>query len=154
MYRWAEITDKVRELIGGRKVRSARSRAVGRVIYWVTGGRLDGWFLKQEQSGGPMMEQGIHCSTRPVHSTDDVVEVHAFGGNTSTETADLTIHDTVQANLRFAKGTVGHTCTHGVTRAGYFRFVLSVRSLSLLWTSPQPDVWQGAWRGRFVSSEG
>jgi predicted dehydrogenase len=109
MYGWANITDKTRELIGGQKVGLCQITGCWTVIDWVKHGGLGKWILKQDESGGPMIEQGIHLLDAARYLLqDDMVEVHAFGGNyLEPRTADLTIHDTVQANLRFAKGTLG-----------------------------------------------
>lgn len=135
MYRWAEITDKVRELIGDRKVNVCQITGCWAVIYWVTEGGLGKWFLKQDQSGGPMMEQGIHLLDAARYMLqDDAVEVHAFGSNyIEPRTADLTIHDTVQANLRFAKGTIGTHVHMWSYRGWIFQIRFIGNEFELLW---------------------
>ncbi|MBI4026642.1 MAG: Gfo/Idh/MocA family oxidoreductase [Verrucomicrobia bacterium] len=135
MYRWADITDRVREWLDGRKVSVCQITGCWSVIYWVKPDSPSQWLLRQDQSGGPMMEQGIHLLDAARRMLDDdVIEAHAFGGNPiEPKSANLTIHDTVLANLRFAKGTLGahvHSWSH---KGWIFQIRFVGHDFELLW---------------------
>jgi predicted dehydrogenase len=60
------------------------------------------WWLRPDQSGGPLNEQGTHLVDLSRHLLGEVVEVCAL----STAQADVT-RGTVSASLRFASGACG-----------------------------------------------
>lgn len=114
MYRWAEISDRMRELLAGRPLIACLIRGAWPVIFWEG---IPPWLVVKEKSGGPAVEQGVHLIDVARYMTgQDVAEIHAFGANVIAPKSDhLTIEDTVSMNLRFSGGTVGshlHNWSH------------------------------------------
>ena len=117
MYRWAEVAHRMRELLAGKTVNCCMVRGIWTVLFW---DGLPGWYLIKQQSGGMILDQGVHLIdvVRYVLQ-DDVSDVHAFGGNLIVPKREaMTVEDTVTVNLRFTRGTLG-TYAHGWAHRGW-----------------------------------
>lgn len=114
MYRWARITDRAREAVDGARLIACLIRGAWPVLSWQG---IPAWLPFKEQSGGPIVEQGVHLIDVARYITgDEVAEVHAFQQNTIIPRSDaITVEDTVMVNLRMASGAVGshlHNWSH------------------------------------------
>jgi predicted dehydrogenase len=97
-----------------RSVRFARDHVAGGAALalsaaWIGKVYRRDWWLRPDQSGGPLNEQGTHLVDLSRHLLGEVVEVCAL----STATTDAT-RGTVSASLRFASGacsTLLYSCS-------------------------------------------
>lgn len=117
MYRWARVTEHMRELLDGRVVLSCTVRGAWPVAYWEG---IPEWLLTRERSGGPIVEQGVHLlDVARYVLRDDVVEAQAFAANRLMPRGErATVDDTISVNLRFAGGALG-THLHNWSHRGW-----------------------------------
>lgn len=143
MYRWSPIADRLKELIAERPVNICQITACWSMIRSSRDsarrkGTGDPWLLKQEISGGPMIDQGIHLidAVRFILN-DDVASVHGIGSNLlEPRAADLSIYDTIMANYQFARGTVG-SHVHSWSYTGWvFQIRMIGADFDFLWDIP------------------
>ena len=113
MYRWSQVTDRMRELLDGRSIGSCMIRGIWACAFW----EMPGYYYIQEKSGGPIGDQGVHMIDAARYMMrDEVTAVHAFGSNKIIPKTDtFTIEDTVSTSLQFRSGTIGaylHSWSH------------------------------------------
>ncbi len=104
MYRWLAPVDRARELLRDRRVAAVRSVFLcGPAIEH----NLPGWFLLQDRSGGPLLDQGIHVLDLQRYFAGEVGSVHA-GANTlfNQRTPEFTIQETYALELNYTCGAV------------------------------------------------
>jgi len=114
MYRWARITEHMRDALAGRTVIACLIRGAWPVAFW---DGIPPWLLVEEKSGGPIVEQGVHLLDVARYLLDDeVCEVHAYQSPVVLQRSEsVTICDTVCLNLRWSRGPLGshlHNWTH------------------------------------------
>lgn len=155
MYRWAEAAERVREWIAGQPINLCQITACNDVIPWARSGAGPSWLLKQDRSGGPMIEQGIHLiDTARYIVGSDITEVQALGSNLiESRSEELTIHDTMVTNLRFANGTVGNHIHFWSHRGLIFQWRFIGAAFDLTW-EVVPNRVTGQVRGEKVLFEG
>ncbi|HSV73665.1 MAG TPA: Gfo/Idh/MocA family oxidoreductase [Chthonomonadales bacterium] len=114
MYRWARITEHVRDAIAGRTVIACLIRGAWPVAFWEG---IPPWLLFEEKSGGPIIEQGVHLiDVARYLLQDDIAEVQAFQSPVVLQRgATANVYDTVSVNLRWSRGALGshlHNWSH------------------------------------------
>ena len=87
LFRYLAVVDKLRELIAGRTVAYVRSRYLGQVV---TDAAIESglWYLMKEQSGGMIVDQGIHNLDLIRFLFGDVQQVLAQGGFRASKRGD------------------------------------------------------------------
>jgi predicted dehydrogenase len=114
MYRWARISEEMRNRIAGRKLLACLIRGAWPVLFWKG---IPPWLSIKEKSGGAIVEQGVHLIDVARYMTqDEMTGVHAFGAHVvATLSPECTVEDTVSVNYRFASGALGahlHNWSH------------------------------------------
>lgn len=100
MARYADITQRVRELIDGKTLAMGFGRFLTRM------GPGHPWWSKRAISGGQIIEQSTHVFDLLRHLMGEVSEVQAYGHSGSgDDIADF--EDSTIVNLRFASGAIG-----------------------------------------------
>jgi len=117
MYRWMHAADHVKSLIAGRPVLVCQITGIWEVLFWAQAGKVSSDYFYRDRAGGPLIEQGVHLIDVARFVLDDeVTHVHARGGNVIHPLSDaLTTEETIQASMRWRKGTLGshvHCWTH------------------------------------------
>lgn len=99
MWRYADITDKARELLAGRII----GLALGQVIVGLPG---TPWWAIHAKSGGQIVEQATHIYDLLRYLVGEVADVQGLGARRLLgDKVDFT--DVAAVNLRFAGGAVG-----------------------------------------------
>jgi predicted dehydrogenase len=125
MARYADITERVRELVAGQTLTMGFGRFIARM------GPGHPWWGKRAISGGQIIEQSTHVFDLLRYLMGEVTEVHAYGhqggGDDIADFEDSTI-----VSLRFASGAIGSVTSALYTRApDGFALELSGRDLYL-----------------------
>ena len=132
MYRWARLTQRAREVVNGRPLIATMIRGAWPVVFWEG---IPSWLRQEDQSGGPMVEQGVHLIDTARYITgDEIIEAQGFGANAvALQSNDLTVHDTVSATYRFAGGGLG-SHLHNWSHSGWVWEIDTIgRDLRLTW---------------------
>lgn len=96
-WRYLDIVDRAREVLGERPVRLALG-------HWLDKVPPVGWWLKPEMSGGQLVEQAIHILDLARVLVGEVTMVHAVPAENDT---DGEVDRATAAVLRFAGGAAG-----------------------------------------------
>lgn len=100
MARYADVTDRVRELIAGQTVAMGFGRFLARM------GPGHPWWGRRALSGGQIIEQSTHVFDLLRFLMGEVTEAHAYGHQGSgDDIADF--EDSTIVSLRFASGAIG-----------------------------------------------
>jgi predicted dehydrogenase len=98
MNRYAEITDRARELLGDRTVGLVAGR-------WHTGVPGSPWWRVKEKSGGQVVEQSTHTFDLVRHFAGEVDRVSAYGGQ-EIVTEEIDFEDSTAAVMEHENGAV------------------------------------------------
>ena len=101
-WRYLDTTQEARELLSHSPARLALG-------YWIDGTPPPGWWIKQAESGGQMVEQTTHIFDLARVLVGDVTRIYAAGGKTQRDAyPDADVYDATTATLHFATGAVGN----------------------------------------------
>jgi predicted dehydrogenase len=101
MARYSDITERAKELVGGRQLTLGFGRFMCRM------GANHPWWGKGEISGGQMLEQSTHVFDWLRYFLGEVEEVAAYGHKgAANDVADF--EDSTTCNLRFQNGAIGN----------------------------------------------
>lgn len=100
-WRYLDTTQEAGELLAQNPARLALG-------YWIDSTPPPGWWIKQAESGGQMLEQTTHIFDLARVLIGDVTKVYAAGAKTPrAEFAHADVHDVTAATLHFAGGAIG-----------------------------------------------
>jgi len=111
-WRYMEITDKAKEVLGSKKVAFALGR-------WIGGMPGTSWWRVMAQSGGQMVEQTTHIFDLARYLLGEVKIVYAVASTgLMTEVPNYDVHDASVVNLVFQSGAVANITSSCVVEAG------------------------------------
>ncbi|MCS6862046.1 MAG: Gfo/Idh/MocA family oxidoreductase, partial [Abditibacteriales bacterium] len=127
MWRYADITEKAKEIVGDRPV----GMVLGHVLTSLPG---TAWWRVRAQSGGQIVEQSTHIFDLARYFAGEVTQVFAWGRRQLIPPADaptLDFEDVTTVNLQFANGAVGNVSSTCALRGGRYSLEIIGRYLHL-----------------------
>jgi len=103
--RYSPLTQRARSLISGLQVTNVRT--VCTTPYYLKM-EMPGWFLRREESGGPLLEQSIHLMDIARYLVGDITHIFARRDRLVRPGLDMfDCEDTLVSAFRFANGALG-----------------------------------------------
>jgi predicted dehydrogenase len=127
MWRYADITEKAKEIVGDRAV----GMVLGHVLTSLPG---TAWWRVLAQSGGQIVEQSTHIFDLARYFGGDITQIFAWGRRKLIPPADaptLDFEDVTTVNLQFANGAVGNVSSTSAIRGGRYSLEIIGRNLHL-----------------------